>query len=92
MTRRGARAAEGQAAIELLAALPILLGAGLLAWQLVAVLLAGMQAQDRLRAEALRAGGPSGRLVAVRAHAPVPALLPGVGGLRVEARGAVRAP
>lgn len=90
--RRRPAATRGQAAVELLAAIPLVLGAALLAWQLLAVLAAGMRAQDGLLAEALRAGGPSGRVVAVRARAPVRVLLPGLGGLRVEARGAVRTP
>ena len=82
----------GQAAVELLAAIPILVVAGLLAWQLVGVLAAGFRAELRVRAEALEAAGAAGRTVLVSATERVPALLPGVGGLRVTARAAVRVP
>jgi hypothetical protein len=88
--RRGRQ--RGQAAVELLAAIPVLLLAGLVAWQLVAVLAAAMRAQERVRAEALRAGGPAGRVVTVTAEARVPAVLPWADGLRVRARTGVRAP
>jgi len=84
--------ARGQAAVELLASIPLLVLVGLLAWQLVGVLAAGMKAQERVRAEALRAVGASGRTVMVSAAARVPAVLPGVDGLRVRARAAVRTP
>ena len=89
MTRSRSR---GQAAVELLAAIPVVLIAGLLAWQLVAVLAGGLRAQERVRAEGLRATGAPGRTVVVTASARVPGLLPGLGGLRVRARAAVRAP
>lgn len=89
---RGARRQRGQAAVELIAAVPLLILAGLVAWQLVAVLAAGLRAEERVRAEGLRAAGAAGRLVPVTASAGVPALLPGTAGLRVEARAAVRAP
>lgn len=90
--RQPGRCGRGQAAPELLAAIPIVLAAGLVAWQLVAALWAGVQAQERLRAEGLRATGESGQVVTVRARVPVPGVLPGLGGLHVEARAAVRAP
>ena len=89
---RRAHGQRGQAAVELLAAVPLMILAGLVAWQLVAVLAAGLRAEERVRAEGLRAAGPAGRLVPVAASARVPALLPGLGGLRVTARAAVRAP
>ena len=91
MLRRPHRAA-GQAALELLAALPVVLAAALLAWQLVAVLRAGAAAQEAARARALGASGPAGATLRVGARAAVPALLPGLGGLSVAARAAVRAP
>lgn len=78
--------------MELLAAIPILVLVGLLAWQLLGVVAAGMRAEQRVRAEALRAAGASGRTVLVSASARVPALLPGIEGLHVRARAAVRAP
>jgi hypothetical protein len=86
------RRAGGQASVELLAALPILLLASLVAWQLVAVIAAGMRAQERVRAEALRATGAPGRTVVVSASARVPPVLPWVDGLRVRAQAGVRAP
>ncbi len=90
--RRPRRACEGQAALELLAAVPLVLIAALLAWQLVAVLAAGMRAQEDARAAALaRTGDPAGVAVVTRRR-PVPAVLPGAGGLRIHARAAVRTP
>lgn len=86
MTR--GRGCRGQAAIELLAALPIVLLAGFVAWQLVAVLAAGLHAQEELRRAGLRPGAPA----VLTATAAVPALLPGMDGLRVRARAGVRAP
>ena len=77
--------AAGQAAPELLAA-------ALLAWQLVAVLAAGGEAEERARAAALAATGPPGTTLTVRVSQRVPALLPGLEGLAVGARAAVRAP
>jgi hypothetical protein len=78
--------------VELLASIPLLVLVGLLAWQLVGVLAAGMRAQERVRAEALRAMSTSGRTVMVSAAARVPSILPGVEGLRVRARAVVRTP
>ena len=86
------RRARGQAALEVLAALPLVLAAALLGWQLVAVLRAGEAAQEAARARALGASGPRGTTLRVGARVPVPALLPGLGGLSVPARAAVRAP
>ncbi len=54
MRRRGER---GQASIELLAMVPLVILAALLAWQLTAVLAAGLEAQERVRARALRVEG-----------------------------------
>ena len=82
----------GQAAVELLAAVPVLVLAGLLAWQLVGVLAAGLRAEQRVRLEALRAAGVAGRTALVSASERVPALLPGTAGLRVVARAAIRLP
>jgi hypothetical protein len=82
----------GQAAVELLAAVPILVLAGLLAWQLAGVLAAGFRAEQRVRLEALQAGGGAGRTALVSASERVPALFPGTAGLRVVARAAIRVP
>lgn len=89
MTRRPPR---GQAAVELIAAVPLLIVVALLAWQLVAVLGAGQEAQRRVRADAIRAAGPPGATATTSATVTVPAVLPGMGGLRVTARAAVRTP
>ena len=75
------RRARGQAAVELLAVLPLLVLAGLLAWQLMAVLAAGLRAEQDVRSRALAASGPAGEVVVVTATAPVPAVLPGLRGL-----------
>lgn len=82
-------AQRGQAALELLGALPLLLAVALVAWQLVAVLGAAQHATERARVEALRSAG-SGGVVTVRAEVKVPSFLPGTGGLTVTARSAVR--
>jgi hypothetical protein len=71
---------------------PVLLAVGLLAWQLVAVIGAGLRAEERARQEGLRAGGDGGRVAKVAVSEPVPALLPGVRGLRIGARASVRTP
>ena len=82
----------GQAAVELLALLPVLVAAALLAWQLVVVVRAAEEAQERARAGALAAMGPPGAVITVRAHVPVPAILPGAGGLAAVAAAAARSP
>jgi hypothetical protein len=87
--RRGSR---GQAAVELLVVIPVFVMVGLLAWQLAGVLAAGFRAEARVRADALTAVGAAGRTVLVSASERVPAPLPGVEGLRLRARAAVRAP
>jgi hypothetical protein len=85
------RRAAGQAAVELLAALPIVLAAGLVAWLLVGVLWAGIRAEEDIRRQALEAR-PGAGWVTVTSRAPVPPLAPSLAGLEVRARGAVRAP
>ena len=52
MTRRGQ---GGQAAIELLAMVPVLIVVGLLAWQLMSVIGAGLRVQAELRVMAVGA-------------------------------------
>ena len=85
------RRAGGQAAVELLAAVPIVLAAGFVAWLLIAVLWAGMRAEEDLLRQALEAR-PGAGWVTVTSSAPVPPLAPSLAGLEVRARGAVRAP
>ncbi len=89
MTRR---APPGQAAVELIAAVPVLIAAALVAWQLVAVLGAGQEAERRVRADAIRAAASPGGTATTRATVAVPAVLPGMAGLRVTARATVRTP
>ncbi len=86
------RGARGQASIELLAMVPLILLAGLLAWQLAAVLAAGFEAQEQVRDRALRAGPGAGGTRTVTATVAVPRVLPGVDGLRLTARAVVRTP
>ncbi|MGD9572004.1 MAG: hypothetical protein AB7V62_08980 [Thermoleophilia bacterium] len=80
----------GQASLELLALVPLLLLAALVAWQLAAVLGAGMRAQQEARAEALAATGAG--VETLTATRTVPVVVPGVRGLRITARAAVRVP
>lgn len=84
--------ARGQAGIELLAMVPLLVLAGLLAWQLMAVLVAGLHAQDEVRARALRAGPGGPGVTVVAATVAVPPLLPGVHGLSIRAAAGIRRP
>jgi hypothetical protein len=87
------RRQHGQAAIELLAVVPLFVLVGLLAWQLMAVIGAGLSAQEQVRARALTTPAGSGeRIVVVTVTAPVPEILPGIGGLSVPTSIGVRAP
>lgn len=87
MRRAGSR---GQASVELIALVPLLVAVVVLVWQL-AVLVRGAQlAQERARAAALSLHGDG--IVTVSTSVHVPTLLPGVGTLRVPARAVVRAP
>ena len=87
MRRAGSR---GQASVELIALVPLLVAVVILVWQL-AVLVGGAQlAQERARASALSQGGDG--VITVAASVRVPTLLPGVGALHVPARAVVRAP
>lgn len=80
---RGVRSA-GQAAIEVLAAVPAVVLAALVAWQLAAVIGAGLRAQDAAREAALAvSAGERARVVTVRER--VPAVLPGLGRIEVPA-------
>lgn len=88
--RRGER---GQASLEVVALLPLLIALALLAVQVASVLAAASQAQDRLREKAMQVTGRSGELVTVTASARPPALAAlGARGGPVRVRAAVRAP
>jgi hypothetical protein len=83
---------RGQASLELIAFIPVLVIAGLLGWQLMAVIATGLRAQEQVRVEALQAVVAGGRTLILSATVPVPVVLPGATGLRVSARAAVRTP
>ena len=90
MIRRGQ---GGQAAIELLAMVPVLIVVGLLAWQLMSVIGAGLRVQAELRVMAVGAAADAvGGTVVVSTRVPVPVVLPGLGGMTVPARVGVRVP
>ena len=87
------RAARGQAVIEVLALAPVIIIAGLLAWQLVAVIATGLRAQAEVRVRAVEAvGHVAGDHIVVSVRIRVPAVLPGLEGMGVPARVGVRTP
>lgn len=81
---------SGQAGVELIALIPVLVVVALLVLQLAALVDGALIAQDRVRAAAVEATGAG--LVTVTTGVTVPSLVPGVGGLHIPARAAVRAP
>jgi hypothetical protein len=83
-------ASAGQASVELIALVPVLVGILVLVWQLAVVVRGALVAQDRVR-EAALAPGLHGT-VHVHGAVRVPTLLPGLGELAVPFRGVVRAP
>lgn len=88
MTR--GRRCGGQAALELLATVPVLLLAALLAWQFAAAGWASVRAEEALRARALAARGESGAVVTLEERVRVPGPLGA--GVQARASGAVRLP
>lgn len=89
MSRRAA-GERGQATIEALALVPLLVLVLALVWQLAGLVHASIVAQDRARADALAATGHGN--VTVRSRVTVPSLVPGVARLTVPVRAVVRAP
>ena len=83
-------ASRGQASVELIALVPVLVAIVLLVWQLAVLVRGALQAQERARAAALSQAGDG--IITVAASVRVPALLPGVGALHLPARAVVRAP
>ena len=87
---------RGQASLELIALLPIIVGAALVAVQVAGMLAASSAAQDRARSRAMAASasapvGPAGGMLTVTGSA----LAPSLGGIapdRVRVAVAVRAP
>jgi hypothetical protein len=88
---RRTRGQNGQGALEVLAAVPLVVIAALVAWQLVAVIGAGLAATERARAQAMehRTGHGVARF---EQRVAVPRVLPIGSGLTVSARAAVRRP
>ena len=80
----------GQASVEAIAAVPLIVVAVLLAWQLAALVRGAIVAQERLRVDAAAATGRSE--VTVTSTVTVPALVPGLARLRIPVRGVVLAP
>jgi hypothetical protein len=85
------RASAGQASVEAIAAVPLVVAAILMAWQLAVLVRGAIVAQDHLRAAAVDARGRG--TLTVSSTVAVPALLPGLGTrIRISARGTVVAP
>lgn len=80
----------GQASVEVLALVPVLVLAALLAIQLAGLVRATLVAQDGARSAAIAAPGHGTLQVPVTVR--VPSLLPFVDDLEVRARAVVRAP
>ena len=87
MRRRGC---EGQASVEALALVPVLVGAVVLVWQLAVIGVAALQVHEQVRVRAVSAAPTgSGR---VSADVTAPALLPGLGRLRLRAGAEIYVP
>jgi hypothetical protein len=84
------RASRGQASVELIALVPVLVGIVVLVWQLAVVVRGALLAQERVREAALAPAGHG--IVRVNGEVRVPTLLPGIGELTIPVRGHVRAP
>lgn len=87
--RAGARSG-GQAALEVLACVPVVLAAALVAWQLTALLWAAVRAEEAVRRAALDASAGAATPVTVTGTMPVPGPLGR--GLVVTVRARVWAP
>lgn len=84
---------RGQASLEVLALLPVLIGVALAAVYLTGLLAAAGQSQDRARAAAMRATGEAGAVVTVTgASRAAPPVLAGAAAPRLRVRAAVRLP
>ena len=81
----------GQAAIEAVALVPVLFLVALAAWQLAAIGVAALRADEQLRRQGLSPNRVErARIVNLRSEALVAMILPGTGPISVVARGAVR--
>lgn len=67
------RRVTGQAALEVVACVPLVLGAALLAWWLAAVLWAGVRAEEAVRRQALEPPAGAHGVVTVEGTARAPA-------------------
>lgn len=83
-------ASRGQASVEAIALVPVLVAVVVLVWQLAVLVRGALLAQETARAAALSLRGDG--IVRVGGSVRVPALLPGVGELRLPMRAVVRAP
>ena len=81
---------RGQASVEAIALVPLMVAVVLLVWQLAVLVRGALIAQEQVRAMALPARGTG--TVQVRASVRVPMLLPGVGELRIPVRTVVYGP
>lgn len=84
------RRCSGQASVEAIALVPVMVAAVVLVWQLAVLVRGAMIAQERVRELALPAAGRG--TVQVHTAIAVPALLPGVDRLQIPVRAVVRAP
>ena len=80
------RRCDGQASVEAIALVPVIVCAVVVVWQLVVLTVAALQAHEQVRARAVTG---SGRVVA---DASAPALLPVLGRLRLRATAEVYGP
>lgn len=83
-------ASRGQASVEAIALVPLMLAVVLLVWQLAVLVRGSLIAHDQVRAMALPAQGSG--TVRVHTSVRVPTLLPGVGQLRIPVRAVVYGP
>jgi len=91
--RRGPACQTGQASLEVLALLPVLIAVALAGVYVAGLLASVGQSQDRARAAAMRASGASGEVVTVTGASTVRAPgLAGAGAAKWRVRAAVRLP
>ena len=81
------RRCDGQASVEAIALVPLMVAVVLLVWQLAVLVRGSLIAQEQVRAMALPTRGAG--TVEVRASVRVPTLLPGIGTLRIPVRAVV---
>lgn len=87
MTRDGN---SGQASLEVVGAIPLVVVAMLVVWQLTAFIRGALLAQDDAREKALAAGGPG--VVTVVAERRVGSVIPGIGPFRIRVHATTVAP